>query len=167
MTSLLAALPHVILGWIGAEPCPAHLFVIDRSKNANVVVYDAIRGPDGGLLSADPVMVYWLLNGDEARHHPLNSLERDRAYGFETKPGDVAGTYTLFLKADRRRPVTVRVRDGCAEATTRIGDQVGVLQRLFVRSDEKFIIPKVEYIEFFGRSLETDEPVYEKFVPGK
>ena len=27
-----------------AHPCPEHLFVIERSKNSNIVVYDANRG---------------------------------------------------------------------------------------------------------------------------
>jgi ATP-dependent Zn protease len=33
------------------DPCPAHLFIIERNKNANIVVYDANRGPAGMVLS--------------------------------------------------------------------------------------------------------------------
>ena len=39
---VLAALGHA--GASAGGPCPAHLFVIERSKNANIVAYDANSG---------------------------------------------------------------------------------------------------------------------------
>ena len=63
--------------WLGAArlvadtPCPAHMFVIERSTNANVVVYDANRGTDGQLVAAEPVIVYWLI--DPRREWPTKS----------------------------------------------------------------------------------------------
>ncbi|TAM47404.1 MAG: DUF4833 domain-containing protein, partial [Acidobacteria bacterium] len=46
---------------------PNRLFVIERSVNANVVVYDAVRGRDGRLDTADPVTAYWLMNADKGQ----------------------------------------------------------------------------------------------------
>src|SRR5262245_66413420 len=40
----------------GSHPCPEHLLVIERSKNANIVVYDAKREPSSVLVASKPVV---------------------------------------------------------------------------------------------------------------
>src|SRR5262249_26544671 len=54
-------------------PCPAHLFVIERSKNANIVVYDARLAKGGELAKSKPVVAYWLLDGDKDRRDSLHT----------------------------------------------------------------------------------------------
>ena len=55
----VAVLLALLLGPLGvasaavAHPCPEHLFVIERSKNANIVVYDANRGPGGDFSASN------------------------------------------------------------------------------------------------------------------
>jgi hypothetical protein len=149
----------------GEETCPAHLFVIARSKNANIVAYDAKRTPAGDLDSSEPVVAYWLLNGEKDKREELNQVERNKAYGVETKPGDSAGTYALVFKADRKRHLDVRVVNGCAVAMTPIGGRNGILRKLFVQSKEGSVLPKVEYVELFGEDAENGQPLYEKFSP--
>ena len=41
------------------------LFVIERSKNANVVQYDARLTADGVLDPKEPVKVYWILLAED------------------------------------------------------------------------------------------------------
>ncbi len=94
-----------------AEPpgdsCPSHLFVLGRSKNANIVVYDANRDPAGDLASSDPVVAYWLLNGESGAREELNLVERQRAYGFDLTPGETPGTFEMAFKAGRSRRLVV------------------------------------------------------------
>jgi hypothetical protein len=93
VSALLAiALPALgeTAGSVG-DPCPEHLFVIERSKNANIVVYDANRGPSGDLSATEPIVAYWLLNGENGKREELNRVDRDRAYGFDVAPGTLRG----------------------------------------------------------------------------
>src|SRR5580765_7895818 len=94
---VLAALGHA--GASAGGPCPAHLFVIERSKNANIVAYDANRGPAGDFLGSEPVLAYWLLKGEKGEREELNMVERQRAYGFDVTPGDTPGTYSMAFRA--------------------------------------------------------------------
>jgi hypothetical protein len=149
------------------DACPAHLFVIARSKNANIVVYDAKLGPDGGLASSEPVAAYWLLNGDEGRREELNAVERQSAYGFEVRPDDSPGTYTMVFKAARQRRLSVRMLKGCPVATAPVRDREGILRRMFVHSKETSLRPRVEYVELFFEDITTGEPLYERYVPEK
>src|SRR5262249_2334924 len=100
--------------------CSDHLFFIERSKNKNIVAYDAKRGPSGEWDSSEPVITYWLLNGDKDKREELTSIERDRAYGVDVTPGDSPGTYTLVFKAQRKRKFDVRTLSGCPVVTASI-----------------------------------------------
>jgi hypothetical protein len=143
--------------------CREHLFVIARSKNANVVVYDAKLGPSGGL-AEQPISAYWLLDGDPARREELSTIEFDRAYGFTTSPAREPGTYTLEFKARRGRHATVRMREGCPVALMKVAGKTAIVRRIYVKSKETILLPKVEYIELFGEDPATGKHLYEKIV---
>src|SRR5262249_37928011 len=89
----ILALASIGVGAAGAQTCPAHLFIVARSTNANVVAYDANRGPDGAFVKAEPVVAYWLLDGDESRREELTRFQRNRAYGVEGQPAATPGTF--------------------------------------------------------------------------
>ena len=149
-----------------ADSCPAHLFVIERSKNANVVVYDANLGAGSDFAASEPVVAYWLLNGEKGKREELNVVERKQAYGFDVTPGE-PGTFALAFKASRERRLTIGMLNDCPAATGPIGGQNGILRRMFVQSKEDSLRPKVEYVELFGEDATSGGPLYEKFVPGK
>jgi len=162
---LTLALPT--LGEAAGSECPAHLFVIARSKNANIVVYDANRGPGGDFVASAPVVVYWLLNGENDKREELNSVQRDHAYGVDVTPADPLGTYAMTFKAERKRGFTVRTLNACPVVTGSIGGQNGILRKIFVQAKEDSLRPKVEYIEFFAEDASSGKPLYEKYIPGK
>jgi hypothetical protein len=149
------------------KTCPAHLFVIERSKNSNIVAYDAKRGPSGEWDSSEPVEAYWLLNGDKDKREELTAIERDRAYGVETTPGDAPGTYSMVFKAQRKRRFTVSMLNGCPVVTTQVHGHDAIVRKLYVKSKETLVMPKVNYIEFFGEDAATRKQLEEKFKPGK
>ena len=62
------------------------LFIIERSKNANVVHYDARLTADGKLDPKDPVIAYWVLSAEDGRREELSWIEKKKAYGFDIKP---------------------------------------------------------------------------------
>lgn len=166
----VAALMALLLGAIGVgraqtQACPKHLFIIARNKNANIVAYDAHPGKAGELVSSQPVVAYWLLDGDESRREELTRFQRNRAYGVEGTPAATPATYLVDLKAQPKRRLVVRMLDGCWVATTEIGGKDAILRRMFVQAKEGTALPKVEYVEFFGEDPGSREPLYEKFVP--
>ena len=157
----LAVVPALRGGAVGAsgDSCPSHLFVLARSKNANIVAYDL-----GGRPS-EPVVAYWLLDGEEGRREELNLVERQRAYGVDVMKGDAPQTSVMTFRASRRRRFILRTVNGCPAATASIGGHDGILRRIFVQSKEGGLQPRVEYVELFGEDLATGEALYEKFVP--
>src|SRR5262249_48781333 len=92
--------------------CPPHLFVIERSKNKNIVAYDAKRGPAGDLESGNPVVVYWLLNGDKDKRKQVTHTEQQSAYVVGGQPGGKPGTLSMVFKAQPKRQFNVRMLNG-------------------------------------------------------
>ena len=151
---------------IRAEGCPEHLFTVERSKNANILVYDAQRTSSGELDPKRPVTVYWRLNAEKGQRADLNRIERQRAYGFDAHPvEDHPGSYRMVFNAGKKRTFLVRIRDGCAEAIATIHGHPAVVTRIFVKSKEEGMMPTVESVEIFGRGVASGAPVEEKFTP--
>ena len=94
-------------------------------------------------------------------------MERDRAYGVEVTPGDTPGTFTMVFKAQRKRHFTIRMHNGCPVVMIAIRAHNAILHKLYVKSKETLVLPKVDYIEFFGEDADTGKPLQQKFKPGQ
>jgi hypothetical protein len=152
----------------GASPaatCPAHLFVIERSKNANIVVYDGNRTSSGALDPKTPVTVYWLMNAKDGQREELNRVERNRAYGFDLDEGKDTTTRILTLKSGKKHPFVVTTRDGCAVVLDTIDGREAILDRIYVKEKSGGLNPDIESVQFFGRDASDGSPRTETIVP--
>lgn len=147
-----------------AELAPHRLFHIERNKNANIVVYDAMALPDTTLPEDDPVTVYWLKLAEGGHRKELKGIESRMAYGFsvEEREGD---RLILEMKADIGRPVVVEKHEGVFKAFIEIGGKSVILGKVYIFAEEKFPYPSVKYLELFGHDPVTGEESYEKFEP--
>ncbi|MFZ5445276.1 MAG: DUF4833 domain-containing protein [Myxococcota bacterium] len=149
---LTVALLHVL----AAEPsCPTELFRIERSTNANVVLYE--RSSD----ERAPVVANWLLLARNGGREPLTLFERAFAYGFELERR--GSSFELKLKAFRERVIQLVDRAGCLVATSVIDGRAAVLRRIFVKASGG-LAPKVESVDLFGVDAETGEERSERLV---
>jgi hypothetical protein len=148
-----------------AATCPPHLFVLERSTNKNIVVYDAKRLPSGALDPAKPAVAYWILNAEKGQREELTSIQWNRAYGFDTRPAKKPDRYRMTFKADFGRSFVIQIRDGCPVAITRIAGKKGIVRRLFVHVKTTFLVPSVQSVEIFGEDPETGAPMHEEFHP--
>ena len=147
--------------------CPKELFRIERSKNANVVVYEGNAGSQTPIDTDHPVSASWLLLASTGKRAGLNFLEKLLAYGFEARSVEKGQRATLTLKALRGRPLKVVQRDGCLAAIGSIDGAQAVLKRVFVTTDERGATPKVTGIELFGVDAVTGAERTEKLIAGK
>ena len=139
------------------------LFRITRSKNANVVQYDAMLKSAAELDPREPVVCYWLELAEDGRREPLRGLEH-RAYGFKVAP-ERGGSWLLYLNAARDRAVRVVHWQGRWVAQVVIAGRSAVLTRIFVASDESGLIPSVRWIDLFGVDMVTGKPSTERVKP--
>jgi hypothetical protein len=141
------------------------LFLIERSKNANVVHYDAQFNADGKLDSKAPVVAYWIMLAEDGRREDLNWVERKKAYGFDIKPDASGAGYQMTVVSAPKRPITVKKEGGVFRAELVIDGHLALLEKMYINSTDGMIGPKVHYIELRGKDVKTGEKRVEKIVP--
>lgn len=166
--------PILLLAALAAAPasgagrtCPDELFRIERSKNANVIVYELQRGPGGEVDRAQPVRASWIMLASHGEREDLNLLERTMAYGFEVADAAPRPGWILRLKAEKKRPISVREVEGCLYAMAVIGGSEGALKRIYVKADDRTLIPTVAWVDVFGVDPATGAARHERIVPEK
>ena len=145
---------------------PNRLFFIQRSTNANVVVYDA-NVIAGKLNAKDPVHTYWYRFGEKEKKEELTAIQRTLAYGLYTSAvTGIPNTYEGHFLAYRKRKFMVK-QDATGDpiALFPINGKMQILKRVFVSVDDSKFMTTVNYIELFGKDPVTGRDVYEKFKP--
>ncbi|ETO33844.1 hypothetical protein RFI_03259 [Reticulomyxa filosa] len=146
------------------------MFWIERSKNGNIVVYEGAKTKND-LKHFDSIDGYWLdidpdyvkvnrSNGKKDDRSELSYLERTMAYGCTVD--------SEFIKPDMKKKVSLvalpqleayLVTDTEANKpylTTKINGKHCILKKVYVKTQESiFGMPKVNYIEIYGVTLES------------
>ncbi|RVU25504.1 DUF4833 domain-containing protein [Sandaracinomonas limnophila] len=144
---------------------PNRLFFIQRSNNANCVVYDA--NLTGKLLKGkDPVHTYWIRFADKGEKEELTTIQRTLAYGLYTnKINTNEDAYEGYFLAYRKRKFIVKTTPDGPVALFPINGKMQILKRVFVSVDESGFMPSVNYIDLFGKDVVTGKDIFERFKP--
>jgi hypothetical protein len=133
-------------------------FIIEKSTNANVVHYDALITPDGGLDPRQPMIAYWVMAAENGRREDLTSVERHKAFGPKILQDRDANSYHLFLVAQQQREIDVRRQGNSFRAETLIAGRCAHLTKIYVKAHHFLSLPKIEFIELFGIEIATASP---------
>lgn len=148
-------------------PTANRLFYIQRSNNANTVIYDANMLKNSTLNAKEPVHAYWIRYAEGGKIEELSTIQRTLAYGLHTSKMKNAGdSYEGHFFAYRKRKFIVKL-DGDKKpvALFQINGKMQILDHAWVQVEEAGLTPKIPFIELFGHDAKTGALVYEKFVP--
>lgn len=149
----------------GDTPLRDALFHIERNKNANIVQYDARLTKSGLLDRKEPVVAYWIRHAEQGQMKKLSWLQRKFAYGFKVKLDSEQNTAILDMAVDLGRTILVR-RDGQDyRAITDINGETSYVDKVFIHARGKGLTTRVNYIEWYGHSVDSGEELYERFSP--
>ncbi|MFB3885833.1 MAG: DUF4833 domain-containing protein [Thermodesulfobacteriota bacterium] len=141
-----------------------HLFFVERSKNKNLVQYDVRLTGNDDILDSNPLSVYWVLESGKQRD--LNVIQRKFAYGVHSCEKLAKNKFKVVLVALKEREIIVEKIEGSFRAIMVINGKPSVLERVYVESRERAMgLPRVLYIDLFGRIKETGLPINERIVP--
>lgn len=161
---MVAALSLVLVLSAAPSECKRELFRIERSKNANVVLYEARPGATTALDRREPVIASWLLLAKNGEREPLSFFEQLIAYGFEAHANKAGDEAVLKLKALKQRGLKVVKQGACLVAVGLIDGAEAVLQRVYVTTDERGAMPEVKSVELFGVDVATGQARVEKLT---
>jgi hypothetical protein len=164
-TILVLALLGLPLPAQAETPVRQHLFHIERSKNANIVQYDAQVGADGRLFKQNPVIGYWVRLNEQGQEQGLNWIQRTFAYGFDTKLDKGRESAVLLMKADVGQAIKVMRIGDVYRATITIDGAPSFFEKMYIDATRHGLSLDVRYVELFGADIKTGEPRYEKRFP--
>ncbi|MBB6271984.1 hypothetical protein HDF26_002441 [Pedobacter cryoconitis] len=125
------------------------LFFIQKSPDANTVVYELNLNEDGTLCTQDPVKVSWIRYAEDGKREELTSIERKHVYGVQSQ--DLGNDeYEIHLMAYTKLPLYLRRSQTDNKYKIYIKDEglPYLLKRAFIKLDRcSFWYPKVRYID--------------------
>jgi len=144
---------------------PNQLFYIQRSSNANTVVYAARLDAHGNFDSRTPVDAFWRKFNIDGSKRPLNFIERLMAYGVRmntAKPGQPA-SFTVAALPQRkltlgwdsqRHPI----------ASVQIGGRMVKLVYVYLEVDEGGLMPDVPALDLLGIDMASGKAIHEHLI---
>ena len=141
------------------------LFIIERSKNANIVCYDVNLDSQGQIVKEDPVKAYWLLYAEKNGEMEKLSIFDKKAYGFKVEYNEQSKNYDFSLKAVEDKQMTIDMYANIPKVTIQINDKKCFLEKVYISSkDGAFGIPKVSFYTLYGEDVLTGNKVEQKIV---
>ncbi len=144
------------------------LFYIQRSGNANTIVYDANFMAIKQLDEKKPISIYWIRYTDGGAREGLSFIQRNLAYGVSVnRLGN--NNYEFHLVSYARKKFILELDShGKPRARMEVNGKQLIVRRIYVSIEQGSLwslAPKVQYVEFFGSDPWTGQAMYEKFYP--
>lgn len=138
-----------------------HVFVFERSTNANYVCYD-INLNNGHLCQNQPLDAYWVI-GKGARTERLTFFDRRMAFGVKVVS---TGEDEAVVHLTAYKSLTIRVcrRDGKWVGIVRWNGHEMVLRKMFAQMGGAFGT-KCEYVDVCGIDTQTGQTHSERIYP--
>jgi hypothetical protein len=155
----------------GDYPIPpqsaTRVFFIQRSTNANTVVYEARLRSDGKLDVEQPVEAYWLRYASTGERRALNFVEQNLAYGprAEAHPRE-RGAWSFRFAGYGERDIRLQL-DGSGRPVL-LAEVAGRTARLvssYLHVHEGRFWPSVTAVDVYGIDVATGAAVHERIVP--
>jgi hypothetical protein len=144
---------------------PNQLFYVQRSPNANTVVYAAKLDGQGNFDSGQPVEAFWRKFNIDGSKQPLNFMERMMAYGVKLNARKKGESVTFSIAALPQRKLTLALdAQHRPQATMTIGSRVVKLAYVYLHVVEGGLLPEVPELDIFGTDLASGKAVHEHLI---
>lgn len=144
---------------------PNQLFYVQRSPNANTVIYAAKLDAQGNINRADPVDAFWRKFNIDGAKVGLNFIERAMAYGAHADRAQPGKPITFTIAALPERKLTLVLDDKKRpEALMQIGDHSVKVAYVYLQVMEGGLTPSVPSLDILGTDVASGKAIHEHLV---
>lgn len=140
------------------------LFYIQRNQNKNTVVYNLNKNCDGCINQEYPMVASWINYSDGGVRKDLNYFQNKLAYGYQSKSITSSTFEFHFVSYEKLRFFIAKQADHNYKALLKINNEMSVLNNVYVYAEEFGVFPQVKFIELFGYSMSSNDPVYQRIL---
>lgn len=145
------------------------LFYVQRTINANTIVYTLNQDKEGNLNEIEPIKVYWIKYAQGCKIDSLTYIQKNYAYGVKSKLIDKEKKSYLFefVSYHKRQFYLLKsTRDNKYHVWCYINNKLTILNNILVKIEGgTFWIPNVKYVEVKGIDPSISEEVTEIIRP--
>ena len=142
---------------------PNQLFYVQRSPNANTVVYAAKLDAQGNLDANTPVEAFWRKFNIDGSKQPLNFVERMMAYGVKIGAHKPPITFTIASLPQRQLTLSMDAQHH-PQATMAIGSHTVKVVYVYLQVVEGGLMPSVPSLDIFGIDVSTGKAIHEHLI---
>jgi len=141
------------------------LFKIERSRDADVIHYEANLLEDGSLNVVDPIRIYWVKHTRKGETGPLTKIQNSLAYGLKIIEAIPEKVEFQFVSFDQ--PMILRkTENGKYRVFTFFEAKEVEVERLYVHfSGGSYWFPKIGHVEMYAVTPDAGELVVEIIKP--
>jgi hypothetical protein len=144
---------------------PGQLFYVQRSPNANTVVYAARLDAKGNFDSRAPVEAFWRKFNIDGSKQGLNFIERMMAYGVRVTAGKPGAPVTFTIAALPGRKLTLGWdAQHRPQATMPIGGHTVKLAYVYLQVEEGGLMPDVPSLDIVGTDIASGKAIREHLI---
>lgn len=141
---------------------PNQLFYVQRSPNANTVVYAAKLDAKGEWDSRTPVEAFWRKFNIDGGKKNLNFIERMMAYGVRVTAGNPA-SFTIAALPERKLILGWDAQHR-PQATMTIGSRTVKVAYVYLQVVEGGLTPEVPSLDIVGTDIASGKAVREHLI---
>jgi hypothetical protein len=144
---------------------PNQLFYVQRSPNANTVVYAARLDAKGELDSRSPVDAFWRKFNIDGGRKDLNFAERMMAYGVRLATGKAGQPVIFTIAALPQRKLTLGWdAQHHPQVTLAVGNRSVKLAYVYLQVEEGGLMPNVPSLDIVGTDIASGKAVREHLI---
>lgn len=137
-----------------SESSKKPLFKIERSKDANQILYDVCTVANNKLDVENPIFPYWIRKTEGNKIKPLTWIQEHYAYGLEFTYSSEQMAHFHFVSYNKRNFTLKKDKQGDFKVYTKLNNKEVIVNRIFIQIDGgTFWVPKISKVE-----LHTIEP---------
>jgi hypothetical protein len=141
---------------------PGQLFYVQRSPNANTVVYAAKLDAKGNFDTRAPVEAFWRKFNIDGGKKSLNFIERMMAYGVRAQAGKPV-TFTIAALPERKLTLGWDSQHH-PQATMQIGGRTVKLAYVYLQVEEGGLVPDVPSLDIVGTDIANGKAIHEHLI---
>jgi uncharacterized protein DUF4833 len=146
---------------------PNTLFYLQRSTNANTIVYAANINAQGQIDPHNPIEVFWRVFDEDGRRHGLNWIERLLAYGVTVQPSKtIPNAFDAYVVSFPEMKCRVDMDEsGAPECIVQINERRARLVSAYIELDESGIWPRPKFLNIYGIDIKSGHILREHVEP--
>lgn len=144
---------------------PDQLFYVQRSPNANTVIYAARLDAQGNFDSRSPVDAFWRKFNIDGSRQKLNFIEGMMAYGVKLdarKPGQPI-TFTIAALPERKLTLGLDAQHR-PEARMQIGSHMVKVAYVYLQVVDGGLIPSIPSLDILGTDIASGKAIREHLI---